>query len=268
VVAAQGRLDRGRVAVVTGGGRGLGREIALRLAAGGTDVAVLARSAAEVEAVANEARALGARALARKADVTSTQEVEAARDEIESRLGPVSVVVNNAGAVLYKPFVPLPGTADALPGWAEAISDREWDEILEVHLGGAVRVLRAFGPGMLERGYGRVVNIASNVVRRTVPFTVGYDTAKGALVQLTRSLAREWARYGVTVNAVAAGHFETSMSKPQFEDAETLKKMLRRVPAGRAGELGELAALVAFLAADEAGFITGETIGVDGGETL
>jgi NAD(P)-dependent dehydrogenase (short-subunit alcohol dehydrogenase family) len=256
------------VGVITGGGRGLGRAVALRLAAAGTDVAVLARSAVEVAAVADEARALGARAVALKVDVTSTRQVEAARDEIEGELGPVSVVVNNAGAVLYKPFVPLPGNQPGPPGFDEAISDREWDDILAVHLGGAIRMLRAFGPGMLERRYGRVVNIASNVVRRAVPFTVGYDTAKGGLVQLTRSLAREWGRYGVTVNAVAAGHFETAMTKPQFEDADTLRKMLRRVPAGRAGEVGELAALVAFLAGHESGFITGEIVGIDGGETL
>jgi NAD(P)-dependent dehydrogenase (short-subunit alcohol dehydrogenase family) len=284
------------VAVITGGGRGLGRAVALRLAAGGTRVAVLARSAAEVEAVAGEARALGAGALALTADVTSADDIEGARHEIEGKLGPVTAVINNAGTVLYKPFVPLPGrqaplpgrqaplpgtqaplpgrqaplpgTQAPLPGWAEAITDQEWDDILAVHLGGAVKMLRVFGPGMLERGYGRVVNIASNVVRRVVPYTVGYDTAKGGLVQLTRSLAREWGRYGVTVNAVAAGHFETAMSQPQFDDPRTLRKMLSRVPAGRAGELGEFAALVAFLAGDESGFITGETIGIDGGETL
>ena len=257
------------VAVITGGGRGLGRAVALRLAADGFDVAVLARSVTEVAAVAVEARALGVRALALKVDVTSTAEVEAARDEIEDRLGPVSVVVNNAGTVLYKPFIPLPGRQPGtLPGWEQAITDQEWDDILAVHLGGAIRMLRAFGPGMLERRYGRVVNIASNVVRRAVPYTVGYDTAKGGLVQLTRSLAREWGRYGVTVNAVAAGHFETAMSKSQFENPDTLQKMLRRVPAGRAGESAELAELVAFLAGPGSGFITGETVGIDGGETL
>jgi NAD(P)-dependent dehydrogenase (short-subunit alcohol dehydrogenase family) len=257
-----------RIAVVTGGGRGLGRAVALRLAAGGTEVALLARSASEVEAVADGARGHGVRALALTVDVTSTEQVEAARDEIEGKLGPVSVVVNNAGAVLYKPFVPLPGRESDFPGFDEAISDAEWDDILAVHLGGAIRMLRAFGPGMLDRRYGRVVNIASNVVRRTVPYTVGYDTAKGGLVQLTRSLAREWGRYGVTVNAVAAGHFATTMTKPQFENPDTLKKMLRRVPVGRAGDMEELAALVAFLAGDESGYITGETIGIDGGETL
>jgi NAD(P)-dependent dehydrogenase (short-subunit alcohol dehydrogenase family) len=260
--------DRRRVAVVTGGGRGLGRAVALRLAGGGTDVAVLARSAGEVEAVAEEARARGARALAMPVDVTSTREVEAARAEIEDRLGAVSVVVNNAGAVLYKPFVPLPGERVPPAGWDRAISDQEWDDILAVHVGGAIRMLRAFGPGMLARRHGRVVNIASNVVRRTVPYTIGYDTAKGAVVQLTRSLAREWGRFGVTVNAVAAGHFETAMSRPQFENPETLRKLLGRVPAGRAGDLTELAALVAFLAGEESGFVTGETIGIDGGETL
>jgi NAD(P)-dependent dehydrogenase (short-subunit alcohol dehydrogenase family) len=254
--------------VVTGGGRGLGRAIALELAGGGADVAVLARSAAEVETVADEARVCGARALALKVDVTSTREVEAARDAITDQLGPVGVVVNNAGAVLYKPFVPLPGRPPALPGWEEPISDQEWDGMLAVNLGGAVRMLRAFGPGLIERRYGRVVNVASNVVRRTVPFNVSYDTAKAGLIQLTRSLAREWGHYGVTVNAVAAGHFETAMTRPQFDHPETMRKMLRRVPAGRVGEHSELAALVAFLAAGTSGFITGETIGIDGGETL
>jgi NAD(P)-dependent dehydrogenase (short-subunit alcohol dehydrogenase family) len=259
----------GRIAVITGGGRGLGRAVALRLAAAGTDVAVLARSAAEVEAVAAEAREdHGVRSLALTVDVTSTEQVEAARDEIVGKLGQVSVVVNNAGAVLYKPFVPLPGRGSDFPGFDQPIGDQEWDDILAVHLGGAIRMLRAFGPGMLERRYGRVVNIASNVVRRTVPYTIGYDTAKGALVQLTRSLAREWGRYGVTVNAVAAGHFETAMTRPQFDNPDTLRKMLRRIPAGRAGAVDELAALVAFLASDDSGFITGETIGIDGGETL
>ena len=231
-------------------------------------MAVLARSAAEVKTVADEVQASGVRALAIAADVTSTPAVQAARDQITGQLGPVSVVVNNAGAVLYKPFVPLPGRPAPQPGWEEAISDREWDDMLAVNLGGAIRMLRAFGPGMLERRYGRVVNIASNVVRRTVPFNVSYDTAKAGLIQLTRSLAREWGRYGVTVNAVAAGHFETAMTRPQFDNAEIMQKMLRRVPAGRAGEHTELAALVTFLAAAASGFITGETIGIDGGETL
>lgn len=257
-----------RVAVVTGAGRGLGRAVALRLASDGIDVAVLARSAGQVEAVAQEVRAAGARALAVPADVRSTQAVDQAREEIEARLGPVAIVVNNAGTLLYKPFVPLPGLADTAPGSGEPVSDGEWDGVIGVHLGGAMRMLRAFGPGMIDRRHGRVVNVVSNSVRRKVPFTAGYDTAKGALVQLTQSLAREWGRYGVTVNAVAPGHFRTPMTEEQFADPVSYDRMVRRIPVRRTGEPEEFATLVAYLCGPQAGFITGEVIAIDGGETL
>lgn len=261
-------IDRGRVAVVTGGGRGLGRSAVIHLAAAGADVAVVARSAGTVRAVASEARAAGVRAIGVSADVSSTADVERAKNEILTEFGRVDILVNGAGNLLYKPFVPLPGLDRAYPGFASPVSDEEWNAVIDVHLGGAVRTLRAFGPCMIERGYGRVVNVVSNVVRRTVPFTTAYDTAKGGLVQLTRSLAREWARYGVTLNAVAAGHFPTDMSKAQFEDERAHDRMVRRIPAGRTGELGEFSSLVVYLCGEESGFITGETVAVDGGETL
>ena len=257
-----------RVAVVTGGGRGLGRAAALRLAGDGVDVAVLARSGPEVEAVAGEVAAAGVDGLGLAVDVTDTASVDRARDRVLDRFGRVDIVVSNAGNLLFKPFVPLPGKEGVHPGFDRPVSDEEWDGVLDVHVGGAVRTLRAFGPALLSRGYGRVVTVVSNVVRRTVPYTTVYDTAKGALVQLTRSLAREWAPYGVTVNAVAAGHFETAMTREQFADAATLQRLLRRVPAGRAGEPAEFAALVSYLCAETSGFVTGETIGIDGGETL
>jgi NAD(P)-dependent dehydrogenase (short-subunit alcohol dehydrogenase family) len=261
-------IERGRVAVVTGGGRGLGRSVVLRLAAAGADVAVIARSGDAVQSVASEARAAGVRALGLSADVSSTSDVENAKKEILAEFGRVDILVNNAGNMLYKPFVPLPKLESAHPGFDQPVSDEEWDAVIDVHLGGAVRMLRAFGPGMIEHGYGRVVNVVSNVVRRTVPFCTAYDSAKGGLVQLTRSLAREWARYGVTVNAAAAGHFPTEMSKAQFEDERVLQRMLRRIPVGRTGELDEFAALVVYLCGEESGFMTGETIAMDGGETL
>lgn len=261
-------IAEGRVAVVTGGGRGLGRAAALRLAAEGAGVAVLARTSGEIDAVAAELAEAGVPALGLAVDVTSTAAVTKARDRVLEYFGRVDIVVNNAGNLLYKPLVPLPGKEHAHPGFDTAVTDDEWRGVLEVHLGGAMRMLRAFGPHLLSRGYGRVVNVVSNVVRRTVPHTVTYDTAKGALVQLTRSLAREWAPYGVTVNAVAAGHFHTAMTSAQFEDETTLRRLLRRVPARRAGELDEFAALVAHLCGEESGFVTGETVGIDGGETL
>jgi NAD(P)-dependent dehydrogenase (short-subunit alcohol dehydrogenase family) len=260
-------MKRGRVAVVTGAGRGLGRAVVLRLAADGADVVALARSLDEVEDVAREARSRGVRALGLSVDVTSSVDVARARDEVESELGHVDIVVNNAGSLLYKPVVPLPGL-EAQAGFDSPVSDEEWDSVLDVHVGGALRMLRAFGPGMLERGYGRVVNVVSNVIRRTVPFTSGYDTAKGGLTQLTRSVAREWARYGVTVNAIAAGHFRTSMSQEMFDDEKAYRGMVSRIPARRTGTPDEFAALVDFLCGEESAFITGETIAIDGGETL
>jgi NAD(P)-dependent dehydrogenase (short-subunit alcohol dehydrogenase family) len=261
-------INRGRVAVVTGGGRGLGRSAALRLAEAGADVALIARSADAVRSVAAEARSAGVRALGVVADVSSSDDVERAKEQILAEFGRVDILVNNAGNMLYKPFVPLPGLESAYPGFDQPVSDDEWGAVIDTHLGGAVRLLRAFGPGMIERRHGRVVNVVSNVIRRTVPFCSAYDTAKGGLVQLTRSLAREWARYGITVNAAAAGHFHTEMSKAQFEDERTRQKMIKRIPVGRTGELDEFAALVVYLCGEESGFLTGETIGMDGGETL
>ena len=139
--------------------------------------------------MASEAQANGVRAIGVVADVSSTSDVERAKNEILAEFGGVDILVNSAGNLLYKPFVPLPGLEGAYPGFASPVSDEEWNAVIDVHLGGAMRTLRAFGPGMIERGYGRVVNVVSNVVRRTVPFTTAYDTAKGGLIQLTRSLA-------------------------------------------------------------------------------
>lgn len=261
-------IERGRVAVVTGASRGLGRAIALRLARDGADVALLARSRDELQAVADEAAEYGVRTAVLQADITSSDSVEEAGAEILQRFGRADIVVNNAGSLLYKPLVPLPGKETAFPGFDSAISDLEWAAVQETHVNGALRMLRALGGGMINNEYGRVVNIASNVVRRTVPFTTAYDTAKGALAQLTRSLAREWARYGITVNAVAAGHFRTAMTEDQFDDPTSYRRMIARIPMGRPGTCDELAALVAYLCSEDSGFITGEVIAIDGGETL
>jgi NAD(P)-dependent dehydrogenase (short-subunit alcohol dehydrogenase family) len=258
----------GRRALVTGAGRGLGRDTALALAAAGVDLALTARTQTEIDETAEKARAAGVRAVAVAADVGSPEQVRALRARVDEELGGVDVVVNNAGHLLYKPLVPLPGLAPITPDFETPVSDDEWHSILGTHLDGAFHVLREFVPGMLERRFGRVINVSSNVLGRTVPYTSVYDIAKGALAQLTRSLAVEWARHGITVNAIAAGHFPSSMSAPQFEDERLHSWMLKRVPMRRTGDPQEFAALVCYLASDAAGFLTGEVITLDGGETL
>lgn len=261
--------ERGRRrALVTGAGRGLGRATALALAASGVDVVLTARTRTEIEETAEKVRGEGVRALAVTADVGSAEQVRALREQVDQEFGGVDIVVNNAGQLLYKPLVPLPGLAPITPDFETPVSDDEWHDIMRTHVDGAFHVLREFAPGMLERRFGRVVNVTSNVIGRAVPYTSVYDVAKGALVQLTRTLAFEWARHGVTVNAVAAGHFPSGMSAAQFADERLHSWMVKRIPMRRTGDPAEFASLVCYLTSDAAGFVTGEVVTVDGGETL
>ena len=261
------RMD-GRTAIVTGGGRGIGRAIAMAFAELGAGVGVLARSAEEIGAVQQEIEANGGRALAVQVDISDSGQVKSAYEQVCAALGPVDTVVNNAGNLLYKSFVPLPDTPDHFPTFDGPISDDEWSTVLGTHLDGSMFLLREALPGMLERRTGRVVNIVSNSIFRHGPFVSAYDTAKGAVTELTRSLAHEVAYYGVTVNAIAAGHFYTAMTAPMHDDPDANRRVLQRVPMRRIGELREIAALAAYLVSEAAGFMTGQVIALDGGESL
>ena len=258
----------GRVALVTGASRGLGRDIAQAFAAAGADLVLTARTESDLDETASLVRAAGATAVAVAGDVGSADDVRRMRDVAYAELGHVDILVNNAGNLLYRPLVPLPGLKAPAEGFDTAMSDEEWHSTFRVHVDGAFHVLREFGPALLEQRYGRVINIASNVLGRVIPFCSAYDAAKGALWQLTKSAAAEWARYGVTVNAVAPGHFPSAMSAPQFEDPALLAWLTKRVPMRRTGEPSELCGLVVFLASDPAAYVTGELITIDGGETL
>lgn len=258
---------QGRVALVTGASRGLGRDTALALAAAGADLVVMARTSGDLEETAELVRACGSRAVAVTGDVGNEADVQVAAER-SAELGPVDIVVNNAGNLLYKPLVPLPGLTAPADGFDTAMTTEQWHGVFRTHVDGAFNTMRAFVPGMLERRHGRIVNIASNVLERVVPFCSAYDAAKGALAQMTKSYAAEWARYGVTVNAVAPGHFPSAMSAPQFADPTLLSWITKRVPMRRTGDPAELTAVIAFLASDAASYVTGELIKVDGGETL
>jgi NAD(P)-dependent dehydrogenase (short-subunit alcohol dehydrogenase family) len=258
----------GRTAVVTGGGRGLGRAIALSLARAGAAVAVTSRSKEDVDETVDLLRKEGVAAAGIAADVTSRDDVARVREQALALTGAVDILVNNAGNLVIKPFVPLTDRATGDPAYDAGLTFEDWRASHAVHLDGAFHMLQAFAPGMIERRHGRVVNIVSSALGRSTPFTSAYDTAKAALAQLTRSLAFEWARYGVTVNAIAAGQFHTRMSAQLHEDPRQREWMLKRIPMRRPGDPEELGTLVVDLAGDGLGFLTGQVVGLDGGETL
>ena len=232
--------------LVTGGGRGIGAASARALAADGWAVGVLYRGGeAEAEQVVASIIESGGRAVACCADLNANGASEEAFDAVEEALGPVLGLVNNAGV-----------RADNL---ALSISDEDWDLVLDTNLTAAFRLTRRAMRGMLRARFGRVVNVASVVGPRANPGQANYAASKAGLIGMTKTVAAEVARKGVTVNAVAPGFIETDMT------ADIPAAVVEAVPARRAGQPDEVAACVRFLASDDAGYVTGTTLYVDGG---
>ena len=264
----------GRTALVSGSGRGIGRAIAQSLAAAGATTVILARSAEQVDETVALIGAAGGQAIPAAADLTDAVSVAEAVERVLSDRGGIDILVNNAGVNLKRPFIPLPvadGETVGQPGSGPAsvgMSDDEWDAILDTHVRASLQLVRLVGPGMLERRWGRVINIGSSAVGRAPNLSGPYKVAKGAMMHFTRALAKEWAEYGVTVNAIAPGHFRTDMSKALHDSADGQAWLRERIPMRHAGDVRELGALATFLSGDLASFITGQIIYVDGGETL
>ncbi len=253
------RLDN-RVALVTGGGRGIGRAIALAFAREGAHVGVTARTAAEIDAVATEIRGLGRKALAVACDVGERAQVEAAVGATSEALGPIQILVNNAGlAVSAK----LADTDDAL-----------WERHLRVNLTGAFYMSRAVLPAMLAARWGRIINIASTAARRGAPYIAAYVASKHGLLGLTRALAMEVATAGITVNAICPGYVATELTwdgvrRIQQKTGRTYEEAVRALegfsPQQRLVEPEEVAALAVLLASDETRGVTAQAWQVDGG---
>jgi NAD(P)-dependent dehydrogenase (short-subunit alcohol dehydrogenase family) len=242
---------QGQVAVVTGGASGIGKALSLGLAAAGADVVPTSRREAEVTAAANEIRALGRRSLNVTSDVTSRASLEQLRDVVLAELGRVDILINCAGRIQRVPTLEM--------------SEELWNGIMDTNATGTLRACQAFGPAMLERGYGRIVNIAS--LNSFVSFheVAAYAASKGAVAALTRSLAVEWSARGVCVNAIAPGVFRTAFNEKLLDGTERGRELLMRTPMKRFGKFEELVGAALFFSSPAASFVTGQILAVDGG---
>ena len=241
----------GRRAVVTGAAQGLGRAIAERLAQAGAAVAIVDRNLPAAQAAADEISRRGATAMAVEADVSDRASVRAMADAVGAAYGGVDILVNNAGIVR--------------DGWLTRLSEADWDAVLDTNLKSAFLCASAVVPFMAQAGCGRIVNISSRAWLGN-PGQVNYASAKGGLVSLTRTLALELGRQGITVNCVAPGLIDTPLTQSLRPDVR--ERLLRAQPTGSAGTPADVAYAVAFFADDAAGFITGQVLHVCGGKSV
>jgi 3-oxoacyl-[acyl-carrier protein] reductase len=240
---------QGRIALVTGASQGIGRAVALELARQGATVALAARNEAKLADVAAEIAAAGGQAAAFALDVGSEESIKTAAKTILDQYGKVEILVNNAGI-----------TRDDL---AMKMKRADWDDVLSTNLTGAFLLTQALMRPMMKNRWGRIVNITSVVGRTGQTGQVNYAASKAGMIGMTRSLARELASRGITVNAVAPGYIETAMTHVLSEDLRN--QMLASIPLARAGSDQDIASAVAFLASDAASYITGHVLDVNGG---
>lgn len=256
----------GKVAFITGAGRGIGKGIAQVLAEAGADVVINALTGRHAEALAADlGTSTGRRVLPLVADVTKSSEVERAVKWVLDTFGALHILVNNLGDAIRKPLVPLPasGTASAPP-----LSDEDLRVIMDLNFTATVLCSRAVGPHMLARGSGKVVNIASFASAKGTPALTIYGAAKTALVGFTRALALEWAPYGIQVNAISPGLFPDPVTVGEAGYRLRVEDATRTVPLQREGKLREVGLLALYLASAASDYMTGQTLYLDGGLTL
>ena len=254
---------KGKVVLVTGGGRGIGRAIAIAFASQGSRVAITGRTQASLDKVAEEIRCVDGEALPLRCDVTRAEEVAALNRQIADRLGKVQILVNNAGVAPAVAFLEM--------------DDHLWEEVLKINLTGAYHCCKVFLPEMIASKWGRIINIASTVAKVAYPYIAAYTASKHGLLGLTRALAIEMARAGVTVNAICPGYVETELTLTNAKlMAEKTGKAVEEVlqlfkgasPQNRLIAPDEVADLALMLASESAGAITGQAINVDGGAVM
>ena len=240
-----------RVAVVVGATSGIGKAIALGLADAGADVIPTGRRRNLVEEVVGDVERRHRRSLVTTADVTLSSSINELAGIVIEEFGKVDILVNAAGITVRRPTI--------------EVSDQEWTEIIDTNLNGMLRACRAFGPHMIERRYGRVINIGSLTSLVALQEVAAYGASKAAVAALTKSLAVEWAPYNICVNAILPGVFRTALNEGLLDGTERGRELLMRTPMRRFGQPEELAGAAVFLASDAASFVTGHLLAVDGG---
>ena len=269
MIANDYRVD-GKVAIVTGAGRGIGKAIALALAEAGADVTVAARSRDQIEQTAEEIHKLRRRALAIPTDVSKEDQVKRAVEKAISEFGKIDILCNSAGIFVLGAVAVLPGVR--LPGWESAGDDwdkpqtlEDWGKVLDTNLTSAFLFAQVVGPHMMRQRKGKVINISSTGAEQGLSYNSAYNVSKAGLSVFTRCLASEWAPFNINVNAVAPGLTNTVMVKPLIADPRMMKAKLEKIPLGRLGEPREVALLALFLASSASNYITGQIFTIDGG---
>ncbi|MFC2022041.1 SDR family NAD(P)-dependent oxidoreductase [Chloroflexota bacterium] len=243
----------GKVAIVTGGGTGIGRGIALEFAKAGVDVVVSSRRLAVLEEAAGEIRALGKRSLAVQADISRKSDMDNLVQRVIDEFGGIDILVNNAGTIIRESLLDL--------------REEDWDRVIDTNLKGTYLCCQAVGRVMVERKKGNIINMASFAAMKATVGRGVYAASKAGMVMLTRVLAMELASSNIRVNAIAPSQVRTEFTRPLWSDPESeyFKQYMARVPMGRIAEVNEIAGVALFLASDASSYITGQTIGVDGG---
>ena len=241
----------GKTAVVIGGTSGIGRALSLGLAEAGADVIASARRKEQLEETANEIEARGRRTLRVPSDVSDRASLEGLLRQTLEHFGKADILINCAGKIKRAPTLDFP--------------EDEWQSILDTNLTGTLRACQIFGRHMLQRGYGRIINIASLNSFVALSEVAAYAASKAAVASLTRSLAVEWSRHGVLVNAIAPGVFRTALNAQLLDSTPRGKELLMRTPMGRFGKTEEVVGAAIYLASDAASYVTGQVLVVDGG---
>lgn len=243
----------GKVAIVTGGGRGIGRAIALAYGRAGAAVAVIGRSAGHVEAVAAEIVDEGGRSLAVAADLTETRKIGEIFDHVKNELGGLEILVNSAGVQLTGPSL--------------EVTEESWDTTIDSNLKALFFCCQAAGAHFALQGHGKIINLGSTFAVVGFPNFAAYCASKGGVLQLTKALAAEWSSIGINVNAIGPTAIRTELNRYLFENQEFLDSFLPKVPAGRVGETGDVVGAAVFLASSASDFVHGHQLMVDGGFT-